>query len=500
MRVRPVVLRCYAPAPMGWVHRALCVVTLLGAGCDRSESAPGIAMRDCHLPGGDAARCADIDVPENPETPQTRTLSLSVAVVPAREPDGRPPVVLIAGGPGQGTQASYGAALQSFDAVREHHDLVLLDQRGTGNSHPLACEDTQILDLKKAVAFEVDAARIEACRDAQDADLTQYTTARAVEDLAVVLETLGYAKAHLVGGSYGTRVALAFARAHREQTASIVIDGVAPPDFAMPVSFAKDAEAALDAMVSDCAADPGCAAAFADLRSDLRRVATMPAREATVTHPRTGVPETLELSGRALGAGMRGMLYAPELAALLPLSITAAAGEDYAPLVAQAALLGDGMGGSLSEGMFLSVICAEDVPYIDDERAAEETAGTLLGMMFVEHLRATCAHWVRAPIPAGFRDPVVSDVPALVLSGQLDPVTPPRWGEHALETLANGRHIVVPGAGHGVTALPCADTILAAFFEQGDASALEVRCLESRRRPPFFIDFAGPAINPPEAQ
>ncbi|MEM6291255.1 MAG: alpha/beta hydrolase [Myxococcota bacterium] len=477
--------------------RTAAAACLLLAACDGAASrstGPAVPTEDCHV-GSAAAQCATIEVAENPDAPDVRTLSLSVAVVPAREPEGRPPVVLIAGGPGQGAQAAFGATLGAFDAVREHHDLVLLDQRGTGESHPLSCEDTQVLDLDKALSLEIDAERLQACRDGQDADLTQYTTQRAIDDLAHVLTQLGYPAAHLVGGSYGTRVALSFARAYPDRTASIVIDGVAPPDFALPLSFAKDAQAALDALVRDCAAQPACHEAFPELDAKTRAVAALPAAEVTVTHPRTGAPQTVELSGRALASGMRGMLYAPELAALLPLSIDAASRGDYDPLVAQAALLGDGIGGSLAEGMFLSVVCAEDVPFITDERAAEETADTMLGMMFVEHLRATCAHWVRADVPDSFRQPVVSDVPALVLSGEVDPVTPPRWGAHALETLSKGRHVIAPGAGHGVVTLPCADTVLAEFFASGDASGVDASCLESRTRPPFFIDFAGPVIN-----
>ena len=469
---------------------AACVV-----GCDRASEPSGIPLSDCQLSSGASAKCATIEVPENPDAPQVRTLSLSVAVAPAREPRGLPPVVLIAGGPGQGSQAAYGTMLPALDAVREHHDLVLLDQRGTGSSHPLRCEQTQVLDLQDAVTMKVDGERLEACRDGLDADLTQYTTARAIEDLDHVLQELGYTKAHLVGGSYGTRVVLAFARAYPDRTASIVIDGVAPPDFALPVSFAKDAEAAFEAMLDDCEADPACAAAFPSLRADARALATRPVSDVAVVHPRTGATETVELGGRTVTAGMRGMLYAPELASLLPLSITSATAGDFGPLVAQAALLGDGMATNLAEGMFLSVVCAEDVPFISDELAAEQTAGTLVGMTFVDHLRATCQHWVQAPIPDGFRDPVVSDVPALVLSGALDPVTPPRWGEHALEGLANGRHVVVPGAGHGIVALPCAGDVLAEFFGSMDAKSLDARCLEARTRPPFFIDFAGPQVN-----
>ncbi len=486
--------RCYAPTRM---KRALVLFFAVAVSCESGSAQPsGPASTDCELPGGVAALCTTIDVPENPDAPEVRTLSLSVAVVPAHDPQGRPPVVLLAGGPGQGSQSSYGAALQGLDAIRQHHDLVLLDQRGTGSSHPLNCPETQVLDLKKAVSLEIDGPRLQACRDAQDADLTQYTTLRAIDDLAHVLKTLGYSKSHLVGGSYGTRVALAFARAYPEQTASIVIDGVAATDFALPVSFAKDAEAAMDKMVRDCAADAGCNASFPTLRADLRALATRPASEVTLVHPRTGVPQTLEVSGRTLAGGMRSMLYAPELSSLLPLSVASAARGDFGPMVAQAALLGEGVGTGLAQGMFLSVICSEDVPYITAEHAARETAGTLMGTMFIEHLRATCEHWVRAPVPPGFRDPVVSDAPALVLSGELDPVTPPRWGEHALETLSNGRHIVVPGAGHGIVLLPCADEVLAEFFEHGDAKAVDASCLESRHRPPFFIDFAGPQVNP----
>ncbi len=473
---------------------AACLLIFACDGAASRPASPAVKTEDCHV-GSAAAQCATIAVPENPNAPEARTLSLSVAVVPAREPEGRPPVVLIAGGPGQGARAAFGATLGAFDAVREHHDLVLLDQRGTGDSHALTCDDTQVLDLKKALSLDIDAERLEGCREGQDADLTQYTTQRAIDDLAHVLTQLGYETAHLVGGSYGTRVALSFARAYPDRTASIVIDGVAPPDFALPLSFAKDAQSSLDALVRDCAAQPACDAAFPELESKTRAVAALPATEVTVTHPRTGAPETVELSGRALASGMRGMLYAPELAALLPLSIEAASRGDYDPLVAQSALLGDGIGGGLAEGMFLSVVCAEDVPFITDARAAEETADTMLGMMFVDHLRATCAHWVQAEVSASFREPVVSDVPALVLSGEVDPVTPPRWGAHALETLSNGRHVVAPGAGHGVVTLPCADAVLADFFASGDPAGVDATCLESRTRPPFFIDFAGPVIN-----
>lgn len=466
-----------------------------GVGCGGSSAASSSTLDECQI-GGAVAECTTISVLEDPSRPEGRTIDLSVAVVRATEFSDQPPIFWIAGGPGQGAQFSFGAMLSAFDDLHAAHDFVYVDQRGTGKSGALNCAQDQALDLVDVASLKVDRERLDACREGQQADLTQYTTQRAIDDLAVVMERLGYAKAHLIGSSYGTRVALAFARAYPQQTASIVIDGVAPPDFAMPLSFAKDAQAALDALVSDCLGDVHCGQAFPTLREQLDALVTRPDDDVAVEHPRTGAQTTLPLNGRTSAAGMRSMLYAPELAALLPLSIDAASRGDYDPLVAQAVLLGDNMGSGLAEGMFLSVICAEDVPFITDEQVARQTRDTAFGSMFVDNLRDSCEGWPRAEVPPSFREPVRSQVPALVLSGAVDPVTPARWGEHALEGLPNGRHVVVPGAGHGIVALPCADGVLAEFFATGDAKAVDASCLEARERPPFFIDFAGPVVNP----
>ncbi len=471
----------------------------LGGACDGpslSEEA-GLEFEACRVPGGARARCTTVTVPEDPEHPDVRSLTLQIAVAPAAEPEGKAPVMLIAGGPGQGAAAAYGPALGMFSEVNRHHDIILLDQRGTGGSNPLRCPRSDTLDLDEALSVDVDAERLETCKAGLDADLTKYTTGYAVQDMAVVLDALGHSSAHLVGGSYGTRVALAFARAHPQRVRTLVLDGVAPVDFAMPLSFAKDAQSALDAMVRDCEQRPACAAAFGDLAA---QTASLLASEAVVTttvkHPRTSAPVELELSAEQLASGLRGMLYAPDLASLLPLSISQAAEGNLDPLVAQSVLLGDSMSSTVADGMFMSVVCAEDVPFITDAEARAQTKGTFLGMSSIDNLRAACASWPRGTLEPGYREPVVSDVPTLVLSGALDPVTPPRWGEHALQTLSAGRHVIVPGAGHGITTLPCADRVLTSFFESEDATAVDAACLEARQRPAFFVDFAGPAVNP----
>jgi pimeloyl-ACP methyl ester carboxylesterase len=214
----------------------------------------------------------------------------------------------------------------------------------------------------------------------------------------------------------------------------------------------------------------------------------------TVEHPRTGESAEIVLERAMLINGIRGTLYVPDLAALVPLGIDSARSGDYAPLLAQTLMLTDAMEDNLAEGMFLSVVCSEDVPFISDDDVARETNGTRIGSQIVEMMRESCALWRRADVPDGYREPVEVDVPTLVLSGDLDPVTPPRWGEHAAESLPHARHVVVPGAGHGTLGVPCMDGVLADFVAGADPDALDVSCLDEHLRPRFFVDFAGPSL------
>ncbi len=181
--------------------------------------------------------------------------------------------------------------------------------------------------------------------------------------------------------------------------------------------------------------------------------------------------------------------YVPTLTAVLPLTLDLAESGDIGPLVAQALALSDSIDESFSYGMFLSVVCAEDVPFIDE--AAEATNdGTFVGRSYVQLLRESCARWPTATLEPGYRDPIALEHPTLVLSGELDPVTPPRWGEHVLRHLSAGRHVIVPGSGHGTMQVPCVTNMIQAFLDGSDT--LEIGCLEQSARPPFFIDRAGP--------
>ncbi len=432
-------------------------------------------------------QCGIVEVPENRNAPDGRTLGLNVRVLPATGRDTRPdPLFLLAGGPGQAATTLVPIVGPRLAAVREHRDLVFVDQRGTGDSNPLACE----IDEEAALASgQVSLTRedVERCLADLDADPRWYTTPVAMDDLDTVRETLGYRQINVWGGSYGTRAATVFMRRHPESVRTAILDGMAPVDMSLPLHFAADGQRALDLMLEACARNDLCAERYGNLGESienlLRSLDHEPPSRYPVRHPRTGEWEEIPLTRDAVAASLRGMLYLPNLAALVPLIVEQALMGDFGALMA----LADPVAGpQLELGMFLSVVCAEDVPFLDREEAETAARDTVFGNFIVEAFADSCAHWPRGAIPAGYRVPVRSDIPVLLLSGELDPVTPPRWARHAAATLPNSRQVVVPGTGHGTLGAGCVPSLIAEFLDSADPEALDTTCLEGISRPPFW--------------
>jgi pimeloyl-ACP methyl ester carboxylesterase len=131
------------------------------------------------------------------------------------------------------------------------------------------------------------------------------------------------------------------------------------------------------------------------------------------------------------------------------------------------------------------------VPRFDLAAGERLTRDTFLGGAWLADMRAECNEWPAAQLPESYFEPVTSDVPSLLLSGNLDPVTPPIWGELVASQLTRSRHVVVPGAGHGTTSLGCIPELLAEFLESRDASALDTTCVQRLTRPAFFTSLQG---------
>ncbi len=438
-----------------------------------------------------SGQCGVLEVPENRDDPESRTIELNIRVLKATGQDTRPdPLFLLAGGPGQAATTLAPLVAPLLAEVREARDLVFFDQRGTGDSHPLSCEIDEEAALESG-QIALTREDVERCLAGLSADPRLYTTPVAMDDLEAVRKALGYGPINLWGGSYGTRAATVFMRRHPASVRAAVLDGMAPVDMRLPFHFAGDGQRALDLMLEACAEEPACDERHPSLRESIENLLRSLERTENhpVRHPRTGEWEEVPLSRDTVAAALRGALYAPGIAALVPLIVEQALMGDFGPLMV---LMDPFSGPELEVGMFLSVVCAEDIPFLDREEAEQAAQRTIFGSFIVEAFADSCVHWPRGTLPAGYREPVRSDVPTLLLSGELDPVTPPRWAERAAETLSRSRHLIAPGTGHGTLGAGCVPSLIADFLETADPETLDAGCLDEISRPPFWTTLTGP--------
>jgi pimeloyl-ACP methyl ester carboxylesterase len=464
---------------------------------------PQLALGDCRIADLDglastAARCGRLSVPEDPDDAGGPHIELAIAIVPAVATRARlDPLVLIAGGPGQGSIQSFAPLLPIFAGVSRERDLVLVDQRGTGGSNRLDCAmPDDALESGDIPPAEL-AALARECLAKLPGRPQFYTTSIAVRDLETVRTALGYAEVNLYGISYGTRVAQHYARRYPEHTRAVVLDGVVPPTLVLGPSIAIESQRALAGVFARCAAEAACNGRFPALADQFAR---LDARlrdgpvSVTLADPVTGERRDVAVTPAHLLTMARMLVYSSETASLLPLLVHEAATRgDYAPLAAQAEMLGDELEATIAMGMHNSVACAEDEPRFAGavDRAALEA--TLMGTTMVDALVAICGAWPRGPVDPDFAEPLDSAAPALLLSGQFDPATPESYGEEAVRGFANGRHIVVPGQGHGVLRLPCMQRLVRQFIDDGSAAALDVACVDAIKPAPFFLSFSGSA-------
>jgi pimeloyl-ACP methyl ester carboxylesterase len=376
-----------------------------------------------------------------------------------------------------------------FVKLNDARDVVLIDQRGTGNSNPLDCDEDEPQPLQALFEETLPEHMLAKCLAKLDADPRQYVTSIAVQDLEEVRAALGYDKLNLWGGSYGTRVALEYLRRYGARVRSMVLDGVAPATMKLPLSFVADGDAALARLLDACEAEARCKRVYPNLRETIGavrgRLASRPA-SVTIQDPRTGGRETVKVSESVFLSGLFRPLYVAELASLLPYGIAAAAEGDFNPLLAQNLEFADDIAENLSIGMHLSVICAEDIPRITREDMAA-VSGSFFGHTIVDDFIRACRWWPRGHVPEDFYEPVRSDVPALILSGGIDPATPPRHGEQVAATLPNARHLVAPQVGHGVSLHGCAPRLIESFVRAANAKNLDGKCLERIPRPLFVL-------------
>jgi len=468
---------------------AVAVATLAG-GC--AASAPATLKLDlCALPGlAEQVSCGLHEVWENRTARNGRRIPLRVVMLPAHSPTPAPdPIVVLEGGPGASNVSA--ARFLAGSPLRAQRSILLVDLRGTGASAPLDCDFQSGYSSTGYLEDFLPISGVRACRDSLSAraDLTQYAMPQVLDDLAEVLDALGLEQVNLHGFSGGTRQALAFLRRHPGRVRTALLEGPVPLDARIPLTFARDAQDALDGVLSECLADSACGRAFPAIKQEflsvLRRVDSAPV---PVRVARTNDSVQISLSRPAFAQVIRYMLYSPAAAAALPLSVHLAARGDFTRLGQMAVSVA--VGGGVSMGFYLSSTCSEDLPWFSDAEGTTAAAGTFLGDYRLHQQRAACDTWPKAELPAGYLEPVRSEVPVLILAGARDPVTPPRWGHEIAKHLSNARVIVVPGGGHvfGDLGSPdCLPGIREEFLDRASVAELQVECVSRLRRPPFQL-------------
>jgi pimeloyl-ACP methyl ester carboxylesterase len=184
-------------------------------------------------------------------------------------------------------------------------------------------------------------------------------------------------------------------------------------------------------------------------------------------------------------------LYSAFTSSIVPELLIRAEQDDFQGMLALA-FADESTAASVSVGMQLSVTCAEDAPRIAEGDLERASAGTLFANRLLSAYTKACAFWPRGEMPTGYYDPIESAVPALLLSGDVDPVTPPSWGALVAAKLTHATHLTAPFTGHGVVGTGCGQRLVEQFIERGSADGLDASCLKRLERPPFFLSPAGP--------
>jgi pimeloyl-ACP methyl ester carboxylesterase len=459
----------------------------LGTG-PQSAGAPG-PLQPCEAGqgrGATPAECGTVTVFENRPSQHGRTLGIHFLVLRSTSGPSREALFMLAGGPGQGAIATF-AVTPWVGPVRATMDLVLVDQRGSGRSHALNCDVTATTDPAGTFGAMYPADWARRCRDllSVDADLTQYTTDAAVQDLEDVRAALGYDKIALYGGSYGTRMAQAYMRRYPSHVKAAVIDGVVPFDNKLPVTYAASAQLALDRIVAACAATPACAQAHPALRGDFTGL----------LHRFDGgpVPTTVSLSGGTLvpvmmsrgdfAYAVRGLLYDPAANRTLPdvigRAVTSGDLHEFAQSYWQRQVA---FSRDFAYGLHFSVFCSEDLPFISEADITEATAHTFLGRYVIDEYRRACALWPRGRIASDYRTPVTVSVPTLLVSGYFDPATPPEFAERIAKSLPLAHLVVAPTGSHG-SAAGCPRAAVLQVLIGGKLDDLPDACHSESRKP-----------------
>lgn len=438
------------------------------------------------------AYCADIQVPENWSQPHGRAISLHIAWLPAKSANSLPdPLIFLDGGPGGAATEDYPALSGELEVVNSQRGILLIDQRGTGRSHPLHCDFNSKAQTEQHAPLPT---RVKQCLDglSVSTDVAMYTTTATIQDVDYVRALLAIQTLNLYSVSYGTRVAQQYAARYPEHVRSIILDSPVPNRLALGQDHALNIDAALNLQFDRCQSSPQCQHRFNNNMSAalaLKAKLSSP-KLVNVNDPWDNHPRSVSISADSYATTIRLLAYNATSSSIIPFIIAEANQDRWQPLATAQLLVERGLSPIGTNNVLeLSVICSEDASALTKDA---RNAHTLLGNGMLENLNTICPLWPKVPTDEHFHDPFKSNIPTLVLVGSDDPITPPRYSSEILKSLPNGRSVLFKGSGHTQILSICGAPLLKKFVETASVASLPDTCLNQLGPTPPFVSINGP--------
>ncbi len=454
-----------------------------------------VSVNDCHLNGiRTQVKCGSINVPSNYNKPAGTQLTINFAILPAIDnTKNKTPLMFLAGGPGQAAVELAAHIRNGFTEIRKTRDIILVDQRGTGKSHPLQCDESQQAKLYSIIPEEFDEKEVLTCiEDLQkNNELSQFTSENAIRDFDQIRKALGHEQINLYGGSYGTRAALVYMRLFPESLKSVVLDSVGPVE--VPIGlFGLSSARSFELLMTHCKAEKTCNNAYPNLVNEYEAVIkrlTHSTVSLSVSHPRLGTQTPFNLSkGKFIGTLLTS-LYSMETRSMLPLVIHQAYKKNYQPLLGLIAATDGGM--NMYVGLHFNIVCNEDMPRITPDMMKRDRDNTFGKGETHKAWQIACPLWPKYEVDKNFTQSVTANIPTLILSGDLDPVTPPSNGDKSAATLPNTHHIVSKNSAHIVASTVCGVSIVNEFLNTLSPKTVDDSCLNELPSEEFMTSLNG---------
>jgi pimeloyl-ACP methyl ester carboxylesterase len=473
-----------------WIK--ILAVSLLSTSSAWADNA-ALTLESCHL--GEIrseVKCGKLEVPENYQKPAGRKISVNFAVLPAIDnSEYKAPLMFLAGGPGQAAVELATGLNRVFREVRKTRDIILVDQRGTGESNALSCDFESVDNVYSALPDELKPQEVKDCIAQFKGDLSQFNSENAIRDFDGIRVALGHEKLNIYGGSYGTRAGLVYMRMFPESLESVVLDSVGPIEIPIGV-FGQSGARSFNLLLENCKKSKSCNSAFPNLAEEFQivkdRLSAHPV-SVDILHPRLGTPTKLVIDDTKFTGNLRFQLYGMEGRSMVPLVIHQAFLGNYQPLTGlMARTEGEQM---VYTGLLFNIVCNEDLPRVSSQMRIDDAKNNFDGEDSHLAWGMVCPFFPQYRPDEEFYQSITANIPTLILSGDLDPVTPPSNGEYSAKTLPNSHHIVVKNASHTVAMSTCANKIVNEFLTKKDPKALDESCLKDIPEETFMTSVNG---------